>query len=243
MTRGRIAGIGYSSEIAGSLPRRAVFFQGCSMRCRWCNRMERAFDGRGSSWEELGVNTVMERLARLEPPESGSEISISGGEPLAQPEFLIALLDACREKGIPAAVETTLYARFSIAAEVARRAARLLVNLRLMDSARHLRLTGLPSAPILKNIEFLSSQGAPIVLRFQLIPGVNDLPGDIEAAADFASMLQCPSSIEILPYHGFRGPFPAIHAGAYGRPSEEGLRRAARVFESYGLEVRLALPA
>lgn len=240
MTRGRIADIRYSAEAAGSPPRRRVFFQGCPMRCRWCKRREMAFEGQCSSWEELGVEGVMERLARLGAPESDREVLIAGGEPLSQPEFLIALLDACREEGIRTAVETTLYARFSVATEVARRADRLMVVTRLMDSARHLRLTGRPNALILSNIDFLSSLGAPITLSFQLIPGVNDLPGDIEAAADFAASLQCPSSIEILPYPGYAGEAAAMHGGLYPDSSEAEMRRAASVFERYGLEVSLA---
>jgi pyruvate formate lyase activating enzyme len=219
-----------------------VFFQGCPMRCRWCDRREKAFEGQGSSWEELGAGAVIERLARLGAPESDNEILIAGGEPLAQPEFLVALLDACRAKGINTAVETTLYAQFSVAAEVARRVDRLLVVLRLMDSARHLRLTGHSNAPILSNIEFLASMGAPITLRFQLIPGINDFPGDIEATADFASMLQCPSSIEILPYSGAYDRFSSIRGGFYSASSEDGMRRAASIFKSYGLEVSLACP-
>jgi pyruvate formate lyase activating enzyme len=217
-----------------------VLFQGCPMRCRWCKRKEMAMGGQCSSWEELGVDATMERLARFEAPESDREVMIAGGEALAQPEFLLALLGACRREGMHTTVETTLYAPFSVAAEVARRADRLKVVLRLMDSARHLRLTGRPNAPILSNIEFLASMGAPITLRFQLIPGINDLPGDIEAAADFASALQCPSSIEILPYPGYAGEAPAAHDGLSPNSSEAGMRHAASVFKSYGLKVLLA---
>jgi pyruvate formate lyase activating enzyme len=199
-----------------------------------------ALEGRCSSWEELGADAVLERLARLPAPESDREVLIAGGEALAQPEFLFDLLGACRNEGIHTTVETTLYAPFAVAVEVARRVDRLLVALRLMDSARHLRLTGKPNAPILSNIEFLASMGAPITLRFQLIPGINDFPGDIEAAADFASMLQCPSSIEILPYPGAAGEAPAAHGGFYPNTSEAGMRRAASVFRRHGLEVSLA---
>lgn len=239
---GRIADIGYSSEIAASVPRRAVFFQGCSLRCRWCNRRERAFDGQGSSYEELGISEVMRRLEGLKKSEADDEVLLSGGEALDQPEFLIDLLDACSARGIRTVVETTLCAPFSVAAEVARRATRILVNLRLMDSARHLRLTGCSNTLILGNIQLLSSIGAPISLRFQLIPGANDLPGDLEAAADFAALLPRPATIEIMPYT-----YSAVCASAvvirrsqFSASSDEGMRRAASIFKSYGLEVSFA---
>jgi pyruvate formate lyase activating enzyme len=202
--------------------------------------MSRVFSGPGSSYAELGIDEVMRRLAGLNKSEADDEVLLSGGEALDQPEFLIALLDACAAKGMKTIVETTLYAPFSVAMEVARRATRILVNLRLMDSVRHLRLTGCPNTPILGNIQLLSSIGAPISLRFQILPGINDLPGDLEAAADFAALLPRPATIEIRPYSAACGLALVIPQRPSGPSAEEGMRRAASVFKSYGLKVSFA---
>ena len=172
--------------------------------------------------------------------ESGGGVTFTGGEPFAQADFLLELLAACRERELPAAVDTSGYAAESLVLGAARLGASFLYDLKLMDDGRHRIATGVSNAPILANLRALASEGADVRLRLPLVPGVNDLPGDLEAAADFAASLETRWPAHILPYHDaargkyrMRGsPYPL---GGLKAPDQAALDRALAVFADRGI--------
>ncbi|HUW39484.1 MAG TPA: glycyl-radical enzyme activating protein [Rectinemataceae bacterium] len=177
--------------------------------------------------------------------ESGGGVTFTGGEPLAQGEFLLECLAICRAEGIRSAVDTSGWAAEELLLEVGRASDLILYDLKLMDSERHRAATGLPNELILSNLRALARQAkrgasAGIYLRLPVIPGINDLPGDLEAAAEFAASLELPMKAYLLPYHdSARGKY-RLRGEAYplelvSPPAPERLDAAAALFEARGV--------
>ena len=149
--------------------------------------------------------TVAEVLAECERDvvffdESGGGVTVSGGEPLSQPDFAEALLAGCRERKIHTALDTCGFADREAALRVSRYADVVLYDLKLLDSAAHRKYTGVPSEPILANLAALTEAGRNLIVRIPLIPGVNDDRESLGALTDFVWLLGL-RRIDLLPYH------------------------------------------
>ena len=118
--------------------------------------------------------------------ESGGGVTFTGGEPLAQSDFVLELMRACRSEGIHVAIDTCGWASRSLLIEAGTLADLVLFDLKLVDTERHRIATGVPSDPIIENLAALAAAGSKIALRIPLIPGVNDSSEDLEAAARIA---------------------------------------------------------
>ncbi len=174
-------------------------------RCRDCGACVAACpaEARESTGRSIGLDELLQTVERDTPFYDQSEggVTFSGGEPLAQPEFLMAALERCGRAGIHRAVDTSGYAE----ADVIRRAARLadlfLYDLKVMDPGIHRRCTGVDNTRILGNLRFLSEVGAEVVVRIPLVPGVNDGPANIAATGEFLAGLPRRHPVDLLPYH------------------------------------------
>jgi pyruvate formate lyase activating enzyme len=152
----------------------------------------------------VSVRTLLEETSRDRPffEESGGGVTFSGGEPLMQPGFLLACLRACREDGLPTALDTCGYAPRETLLEAASLTDLVLYDLKLVDDDRHLAETGVPAEPILGNLEALDGAGTETWIRFPLLPGVNDDPENLDAVGRFLSGTETIRRLHILPYHG-----------------------------------------
>jgi glycyl-radical enzyme activating protein len=131
---------------------------------------------------------------------SGGGLTLSGGEPTAQPDFTAALLSATRAQGIPTAVETCGWCDFAVLERL-----RPLVDLFLFDLKadpdRHRDLTGADAGPILANLRRLHGSGARIRLRLPMVPGVNDTDEHFGNIAGLVRELPGLEGLQLLPYH------------------------------------------
>jgi pyruvate formate lyase activating enzyme len=159
-------------------------------------------DAREIVGREVSAAEVVGELAkdRVFFDESGGGVTISGGEPLLQPEFLIALLEGCRAEGLHSVVDTTGLAPWETVAQVAERADLILYDLKLADSSRHRRWTGVENDLILDNLRRLSAAGRNVVVRIPLIPGVNDNHAELRAMGGFVATLDTAYPVDLLPY-------------------------------------------
>jgi len=133
--------------------------------------------------------------------ESGGGATFSGGEPLMQPEFLLALLNQCRSEDIHTAVDTTCHAQAGLVRRVAEVANLFLCDVKHVDSDRHERYTGVRNELILDNIRMLAEAGKRMFIRVPIIPGFNDDAENIESTAQFVRSLRTVARIDILPYN------------------------------------------
>jgi pyruvate formate lyase activating enzyme len=132
--------------------------------------------------------------------ESGGGVTFSGGEPLAQPELLEAMLQACRERGLHTAIETCGAVPRAVLLRVASLAGLVLYDVKLLNAARHREYTGAGNRNILENLAMLVESGANVVARIPLVPGINDSPADIRDFRDYFTRVR-PARIHLLPYH------------------------------------------
>jgi len=195
--------------------------------------------------ERRTVAEIMEAVLRdrIFYEDSGGGVTFSGGEPLTQPAFLKAMLEACRAEGLRTAVDTCGFACTDVLLDVAGLSNLVLYDLKLMDDARHRQYTGVSNAPILANLRALARAHQNIWLRVPVIPGINDREEDWQAAAGFAAGLQGIRQVNILPYHKL-GLFKSRRMNhpyaleSVEPPSLERMERAAEIFRQRGLMVK-----
>ncbi|MGD8700265.1 MAG: glycyl-radical enzyme activating protein [Gemmatimonadales bacterium] len=150
--------------------------------------------------------TADEVLAEIEKDtvyydESGGGVTISGGEPLSQADFLCDLLAACRARGIRTALDTCGHAPPAVFRRVARHVDVFLFDLKLIDDERHREFTGSSNEVIHENLRWLSEQGSDVVIRFPLLPGINDDDENIGRLGEFLLSLPKRFPVDVLPYH------------------------------------------
>lgn len=153
--------------------------------------------------------TVAEILAVLERDrafygEHGG-MTLSGGEPFAQKHAAVALLQACREHGISAAVETCGYADADVIRAAIPFVDLFLWDVKDTDGERHRRFTGVTNQPILQNLRLADSLGARIRLRCILVNGINTRREHYEKIAELAASLHNLDGVDLIPYHAYGG--------------------------------------
>jgi pyruvate formate lyase activating enzyme len=194
---------------------------------------------------EMSVGQVLDEVERDQAfyEQSGGGVTFTGGEPLAQPRFLPALLSACRERGISTAVDTSGFAPWPVFDEVRPLVNLFLYDLKLMDEARHIQWTGVSNGIILSNLRRLSELGHEIIVRIPIIPGVNADEDNLRATGGFLAALPHVPSVELLPYHNIAAAKYAGLGEEYATPeiqspTSERMMESAAILTSYGLEVK-----
>jgi pyruvate formate lyase activating enzyme len=175
--------------------------------------------------------------------ESGGGVTFSGGEPLGQPQFLEALLDACVARRIRTAVDTCGYVDPSLLLHVSEKVDLFLYDIKLLDPGKHREYTGVSNDVILGNLEALADRKKPVVVRFPVLPGINDGSEDIRHMAAYLSRLGL-SRIDLLPYHQigmekYRRVGMEYRLEALAPPPAEHVQQIAAQFERAGFTVRI----
>jgi len=213
----------------------------CGACVEACPAGARRLAGRETAVDALIQEVLRDRVFY---EESGGGVTFSGGEPLAQPEFLEALLEACRDAGIRTAIDTCGFAPRECLLALAPLVDLFLFDVKLVDDARHRALTGLPVAPILENLRSLSAAHDNVWIRIPIVPGHTDAEADVAATASLVAGLPGVRQVSLLPYHR-TGAAKARRLGreypleALAPPSPERLERLASLFRVHGLAVRI----
>jgi pyruvate formate lyase activating enzyme len=242
--------------------RTTVFLKGCPLSCSWCHnpegllpecelsRREITLDGQTFRDDETVGRwmTVEEVLSELRKEsvfheESGGGVTISGGEPLMQPEFLRQLLLASGNEGLHRTLDTCGYAGRSVVESIADHVELFLFDLKIMDEAQHREHTGASNKPILENLKVLVGRKKDVVIRFPVVPGITDTKQNVIALKELMHGLSL-SRIDLLPYHTLASqkyrklerPNPAPGLAA---PTDERVQELRQDFEQNGLEVRI----
>ncbi len=176
--------------------------------------------------------------------DSGGGVTFSGGEPLAQPEFLAEMLRRCRKAGLHTALDTCGHVPADRLLEIAPLADLVLYDLKLMDEQAHLRYTGASNERILDNLRLLARAHGNVQLRVPLVGGVNDSPAELEAMAAFADEIGSIRRVSLLPYHAsgaakFRRLGEDYRLADAKTPPADALDRAAQRFRKRGLTVTI----
>jgi pyruvate formate lyase activating enzyme len=155
---------------------------------------------------EMSVDEVLAEVEKDRPfyRRSGGGITIGGGEPLAQPRFTAALLEAAQEHYLHTAIETSGHVPWELFEDVLRHVDQLHYDVKHMDPEKHKELTGQSNELILDNLKKVLSIKQPqdVIIRIPIIPGCNDSFENISESARFVAELGL-KQIELMPYHRF----------------------------------------
>jgi pyruvate formate lyase activating enzyme len=201
--------------------RTTVFFKGCPLRCQWCHNPESqvmdteetittiVFDDRIFRKKEITGRwmTTAEVIQEIEKDllfydVSNGGVTISGGEPLMQPEFLADFLDRLKEKDIHTILDTSGYASKTKFLAVIDKPDLFYWDIKLINKADHKNYTGVSNRRILENLLLLCEMGKNPVLRFAVIPGITDTRKNIDGVKELLNKLkEHVQQIDLLPYH------------------------------------------
>ena len=182
-----------------------VFMQGGHMRCRYCHNPDTwKMDG----GDEVTADEILKRALRFKPywGKDGG-ITISGGEPLLQIDFVIELFKKAKELGINTCIDTAgnpftkeepFFSKFE---ELMKYTDLLLLDLKEINPTRHKDLTGFDNSNIIEMAKYLSEINKPVWIRHVLVPEHSDFDEDLDALGDFIDTLSNVDRVEILPYH------------------------------------------
>ncbi|MBW2428371.1 MAG: glycyl-radical enzyme activating protein [Deltaproteobacteria bacterium] len=139
---------------------------------------------------------------------SGGGVTVGGGDPILQSDFVGALLSACRDRGIDTAIETAGFGQWDQLEKIGRYANLIFYDVKSMNTEKHKAFTGVSNVRILENLSRLSIRfpEIPIVARTSVIPGFNDTNKDISAIVKFLRTIKTLTKYELLPYHKFGTP-------------------------------------
>lgn len=225
-----------------------VFLQGCPMRCLYCHNPDtREFysDGGDGRKNRLGTayeaRQVLEEILKYEKYISSGGVTVSGGEPLAQAEFVAELFALLKERGIHTALDTSGCVFQPENAEETQKIASLLsltdlilLDIKHIDTAAHKILTGRGNENILAFARFAAARGNKMWIRHVLVPGYTDSDENLVKIGEFAWSLGTVEKVQILPYHtlgkakyekmGLPYPLEGVEP-----PTEERVKNARRI--------------
>ena len=206
--------------------RTSVFLKGCPLSCIWCHNpesqsfsVERVVTTGESRGRCVSLEEVMDEVRRDKPfyGDKGG-LTLTGGEPTAQPQFALALAEAARWEGVSVAVDTCGEAPWSVFEALADSVDLFLYDIKAVNADVHRKLTGVGNERILENLRRLDARGARLWIRMPLVGGVNDSDDELRALRELTDGLRHVERREICPYHslgldkyarfGRKAPFP-----------------------------------
>lgn len=203
--KGRVHSIESFGSVDGPGVRFIAFLQGCNMRCAYCHNPD--------TWQCAGGEAytpqqLLNKALRFKSYwKNGGGITISGGEPLLQLDFLLEFFRLAKENGVHTCLDTAgnpftreepFFSKFEQLMQVTDL---LLLDLKQIDDEKHRRLTGCTNQNILDMARYLSDIRKPVWIRHVLVPTVTDDVDDLKKLAAFIDTLQNVERVEVLPYH------------------------------------------
>lgn len=202
---GRIHSFESFGTVDGPGIRYVVFLQGCPLRCQYCHNP----DTWATGGKEYTAEEVVRQALRYKNyfGEKGG-VTVTGGEPLLQIDFVIELFTLLKEKGIHTCVDTsgiTFKKENAVSVEKHEKLLEVtdlfLLDIKHIDSEGHKALTGQDNANTLAFAKFLSERGKKTWIRHVLVPGITDDDEQLQRLREFVDGLSSVEKIEVLPYH------------------------------------------
>lgn len=239
--------VGYihSIETAGTVDgpgiRRILFLQGCPLNCLYCHNPDARPFKCGFKTDAF---TELREIARNREflLKTGGGVTLSGGEPLSQPEFVKAIFEGCKKMGIHTALDTSGFVGHRADDELLSFTDLVLLDIKHINPSSYQTLTGVKLQPTLDFARRLAALKKPVWLRYVLVPGYTDHEEDIAQLVDFVKDLGNIERVDILPFHKM-GEFKWQRLGLDYKlldtpePSKEQVQFAKSSFKNAGLTV------
>lgn len=231
----------HSVETFGTLDgpgiRYVLFFQGCRLNCLYCHNPDTRMLGGGRL---MSVAEVMAEIQSYRAFIRNGGVTLSGGEPLLQPEFALAVVEACRTMGVHTALDTAGAVPLELSRRVIDATDLILLDIKSIDPQICQELTGDTHWNTLATLEYCEEHHKPVWVRHVLVPGYTLDERQLNDLADYVMRFTCVTKVELLPYHKL-GEYkweqlglPYALAGVEP-PSEEQVNRAKDIFRRRGL--------
>ena len=155
------------------------------------------------SGREADVDEVLREVMKDKNfyKNSGGGVTFSGGEPLSQPQFLLALLQAAKAAGLHTAVDTSGFGKSETVRAIAPYTDLFLFDWKESNEEKHLAFTGISNVPIKENLRLLDSLNANVILRCPIIPGLNDTAEHLDGIATLAADFSCVQAVNVMAFH------------------------------------------
>ncbi len=206
MTKGLIHSVETFGAADGPGIRYIIFLQGCKMRCRYCHNPD---TWRMDSDDMRSADALLDHAERYRAYwGSDGGITVSGGEPLLQLDFLLELFKKAKLRGINTCIDTAgqpfsrgepFFSRFQ---ELMQYTDLLLFDIKHIDPVEHKALTAQPNDNILDCLRYLSKIKKPVWIRHVIVEGITDNDEYLRQTREFIDSLDNVERVEALPYHG-----------------------------------------
>lgn len=231
---GKIHSIETFGTVDGPGIRFVIFMQGCTLKCKYCHNRD--------TWEMNSKNTmtIPELIKEIEKyrtyiDNSGGGVTVSGGEPLVQAEFVTELFKELKNIGIHTALDTSgsLPITNQIK-ELLKYTDLVILDIKHIDKEKAINLTGFSNENNLNFARYLSNLKIPVWIRQVLVPGFTDDKFDLQKLKQFIDSLDNVEKVEILPYHNL-GKFKWEESGDKYKlenvipPTQEEIERAEKI--------------
>jgi pyruvate formate lyase activating enzyme len=240
MAEGYVHSVEIGSFVDGPGIRFVVFLAGCPLRCQYCHNPD-AWKASAEKTDSATVLAQIERTAGFLKRGCGG-VTISGGEPLVQADFALAILQGAKALGLHTALDTSGYLGDRVTDEMLDALDLVLLDIKSWDERTYRDVTGVELAPTLQLARRLSDVGKPAWIRFVLVPGLTDDPANVEGLARFVGTLHNVQRVEVLPFHQmgkqkWEDLGLPYRLGETRTPTPEEVRRVKDMFSAEGLEV------
>lgn len=200
MIKGKIHSFESFGTVDGPGIRYVIFMQGCPLRCRFCHNPD-TWDIKAFKDAKTITETFNEILKYKNFIKSGG-VTITGGEPLLQAEFVKEIFKLCKSHNIQTALDTTGYLFNENVKEALEYTDLVLLDIKCIDKDIHKKLTGVELEPVIKFIDYLKSIKKKVWIRHVVVPGITDDNELLSKLSDYiVSIGEIVEKVEILPYH------------------------------------------
>lgn len=241
---GRVHSFESFGTVDGPGTRFIVFLQGCLFRCKYCHNRD--------TWElnEGKLYSVTELLDEIFPfmpfmDASGGGVTVTGGEPLLQKQFVCVLFKLLQQQGIHTCLDTNGYVSVKDYGlemdKLFERTSLVMLDLKQIDREKHIRLTEVSNDKPLEFARYMQKINQPTWIRHVVVPGYSDDLDDIKRLADFIAPMKNVEQVELLPYHKL-----GVHKWSYygekyplegiDPPTAEKMAAIKQIFNEAGIE-------
>ena len=177
-----------------------VFLSGCSLRCKYCHNpdIKRFKAGTQMTADEI-ISDIKRYRSYIE--FSGGGVTVTGGDPLGQPDFLADLLAGCKAEGFHTAIDTSGYAPAAVVERVFLHTDLMLLDIKSINPETYKLVTGVSLDPTLETLNISQKMGVEVWVRFVLVPGLTDNVDDMHRMAEYLKPFDNVTRIDVMPFH------------------------------------------
>lgn len=234
---GRIHSTESFGAVDGPGIRFVVFLQGCPLRCLYCHNPDTWSCSEG---KQISANDLVQSILSYKNFIQNGGVTLSGGEPLMQPEFCLAVIKGCQAQGLHVAVDTSGAIPLEKSAKALEAADLILLDIKDVDPEDCRRLTGFSNENTNATLDYCEKIGKEVWIRYVLLPEYTLTDEKLHRLGAFLKPYRCIKKVELLPYHKMglykwetlKIPSKIAHIEP---PSAKEVSHAKEILVSYGL--------